>query len=229
MLNWNLKVSGETIQKAEENTYIGGKPKIPPEIVIPKCSMCDNELTFMFQIEFPPEHEWYGKSLAVFFCTKNFHDEYCIPEFPHVPDLYGVEVTSDFLKQYERNFKVIVFDSDKGQIREDYEEKVAYKSLYIASKNCEDLNSDFVLGGEPTWIMGMDETPHSIDGKELTLLLQVKEDYLFQTVPLAPPQVTSMGRPRNDSNYKLFVSDRIYFWGVKDKSIPLVYISVQAP
>ena len=46
--------------------------EIPPESVIPKCSMCNNELTFMFQIEFPPEHEWYGKSLAVFFVQSLF-------------------------------------------------------------------------------------------------------------------------------------------------------------
>ena len=46
----------------------------------------------------------------------------------------------------------------------------------------------------------------------------------FQTVPSAPPQATIMGRFRNDSNYQLFASDRIYFWGVKDKSIPYIYL-----
>lgn len=38
--------------------------------------------------------------------------------------------------------------------------------MYIASRDCEDLNSDFVLGDESTWIMGMVETPHTVDGKE---------------------------------------------------------------
>lgn len=39
--------------------------------------------------------------------NQNFYDQYCMSEFPHVPDLYGTEITSDFLKQYERNFKVL--------------------------------------------------------------------------------------------------------------------------
>ncbi len=229
MLNWNLEVMEKTKQTAEDKTFIGGKPNIPPEIAIPQCSLCGEELTFMFQVEFPKGHDWYGKTMAMFFCTAMFHDEFCIPEFPDVPDLYGVDITSDFLNRYARNFKVIIFDSEKGRVREDYKEKVAFKRLDISSTNCLNDEADFVLGGDPIWIMGEDETPHSIDGKELTLLLQVREDYLFETIESAPLQATINNEFCQDHNYYLFAADRIYFWGVKDQSSPLVYISVQAP
>ena len=229
MTNWNLEIMDGLKQTEEERSFIGGKPNIPPEIVIPQCSMCNSELTFMFQIEFPMGHSWHGKSLAVFFCTTTFHDEFCIPEFPDVQDLFGVDITADFLRHYARNFRVIVFDTAKGKVRENYEEKVAFKKLRISSTNCIDSRAIFVLGGDPIWIMGIDETPRSIDGREPTLLLQVKEDFLFQTIESAPPQETIMKALREDGNYQLFASDRIYFWGVKDKSIPLVYITVQSP
>lgn len=229
MLNWNYDILDGDNQSFETSSFIGGKPKIPAEIAIPRCSLCNNELTFMFQVEFPPEHDWYGKSLAVFFCTTAFHNRYCIPQFPQVPDLFGANISSEFLRRYGRNFRTIVFDSNQGTLREDYEEKVAFKTLQMRSKNKVDKKAPFILGGSPIWIMGVDETPGTIDGKELTLLLQIKENYRFQITPSAPPQATIMNRYRDDGTYELFAADRIYFWGVKDKSSPLIYISVQAP
>lgn len=229
MLNWNFDIGDGENQSLETNSFVGGKPKLPMDITIPRCSLCNNELTFLFQVDFPLGHDWYGKSMAVFFCTATFHNQYCIPMFPKVPDLFGANISSEFLQRYARNFRTIVFDSEKGVMREDYEEKVAFKILKMRSKNVVDRDVPFSLGGEPIWIMGVDETPSSIDGKELTLLMQIKEDYLFEAIPSAPPQATIMNSHRRDGKYELFAADRIYFWGVKDKSIPLIYISVQAP
>lgn len=229
MLNWNFDIVDGKEQSLEISSFIGGKPKIPIDITIPRCSLCNNELTFLFQVDFPLGHDWYGKSLAVFFCTATFHNQYCIPMFPKVSDLCGANITSEFLKRYSRNFRTIVFDSEKGVVRGDYEEKVKFKTFQIRSKNEIDNEAPFSLGGTPIWIMGVDETPSSIDGKELTLLMQIKEDYWFDITPSAPPQATIMNRYRSDGKYELFAADRIYFWGVKDMSTPLIYISVQAP
>lgn len=185
----------------------------------------------MFQIAFPLEHSWFGKSFALFFFTNQFHEEFCIPEFPDVIDLNGAQITKDFLDGYERNFKLLIFDIEKGVVRNEYKEKVVYKPLEMLRIEGADSQAEFVIGGEPIWIMGYDETPGSIScNDKVELLLQIREDYMFERLSEAKPQESMFGdRLKKVNLYELFAANRIYFWGTTDTVSPAVYISVQSP
>ena len=69
MKSWRAALQNGAVQTGEENSFIGGKPKLPPGTEIPKCTLCGRELTFFFQIAFPENYPWAGKSMAVFDCT----------------------------------------------------------------------------------------------------------------------------------------------------------------
>lgn len=228
MKAWRLEAVRDCAQTEEWDSFIGGKPKLPPGTDIPKCELCGKELTFMFQTAFPQGHMWAGKSMAVFYCVESWHDAYCIPELPQ----QRADISEEFLRTYQRNFRVIVFDTPLGKTAGAYREKVAFQALRPVPETRTKREWDFVMGGRPIWIMGIPERPNSIAGIEKpALLLQVKEGFRFPVLPAAPKQANPFA-PGGRSLfpwYDLFVSNRVYFWGVQQNGTERVYISVQRP
>lgn len=228
MRSWKLEAAGPCAQTKECDTFIGGKPKLPPEIDIPKCELCGKELTFLFQVAFPEGHAWAGKSMAVFYCVESWHDRYCIPELPQDMD----NISEPFLRGYERNFRIIVFDTLRGQWNSTYQEKVAFQALRAVPEEETKQEWDLVIGGRPIWIMGVSEKPSTIAGLEdPVLLLQVREDFHFPILPAAPRQANPFapGGVSLFPRYDLFAADRIYFWGVQSGGTEWIYTSVQRP
>lgn len=228
MKSWKLEIIRDCAQTNECNSFIGGKPKLPPNVDIPKCKLCGKELAFMFQVAFPQDHVWAGKSIAIFYCIETWHGNYCIPELPQ--KIAGADISEEFLRNYERNFRVIVFDTPLGKIVDTYQEKVAFQMLQAIPEKQTKQDWSFVIGGRPISIMGMAERPNTILGIEKPiLLLQVKEEFHFPILPTAPKQANPFA-PGGKSLfpwYNLFVSNRIYFWGVQNNGTEMVYISVQ--
>ena len=73
-----------------------------------------------------------------------------------------------------------------------------------------------------------------IGGKPMGLLLQVAENFNFEKLPDAPPEMersymgNSRYKARKEPNYTLFYEfNRVYLWGPEDPSDPVVYINVQ--
>ena len=230
MHSWQCKINQGAPQNNSYDSFIGGKPKIPASMEIPCCTLCKERLTFMFQIAFPKGHFWYGKSLALFFCKSHYHQGYPIPEMPNVEDLFGANISEEFLKTYERNFRILIFESELGCIRNDYEEKVTFSPLEICKVDQMDPSADIMLGGTPIWIMDIDETPGKIaSSEEIGLLFQIREDFTFDKLPDAPPEETILGTKRTENIYTLFAADRVYFWGTIGQIPPAVYVSVQRP
>ena len=231
MLTWNLYPVGDGIQTPEEDTFIGGKPKLPPDVPLPECPLCGKDLTFFLQAAFPQGHPWQGISLALFYCTDTWHERLSIPEVPNVRNLNNADIPSQFLRQYEQTFRALVFDTSRAVLREDYQERVAFQALFPAKSNRSRPDAEGTLGGEPVWIMGWPERPATVDGeRKLTLLMQVREDIRFPKLPDAPPQVNPFLRSGLSTQpwYNLFARGRVYFWGTEEPSDMPVYISVQA-
>ena len=230
MKSWKLEPLSDRRQTEEEDTFLGGKPKLPPDVSLPSCRLCGKELAFFFQVAFPQGHKWEGKSMAVFYCVEEWHDRYCIPELPDGPSLNKVDVTADFLNQYQRNFRVLVFDTAKAVLVEGYQEKVAFRSMAITQEDKTDSGWDMVIEGRPVWIMGQAERPASVAGdKKPVLLLQVREDFKFPILPDAPREAAPFFPTKVSPFlwYSLFARDRIYFWGGQGQEGEKVYISVQ--
>lgn len=63
---WNCTI--ETVAQQDlDDLFIGGIPKLPPELSIPTCTLCSQKMSFMFQVAFPKGHIWEGKTLALFY------------------------------------------------------------------------------------------------------------------------------------------------------------------
>ncbi|CAG9611928.1 hypothetical protein BACCIP111899_01100 [Bacillus rhizoplanae] len=225
-----LKMDQSNQQQNESDlSFIGGHPCIPSSIEIPVCRLCGAEQTFFFQVAFPENHIWHDFSMAVFACTSCAHEEYLIPEMLH-DTLLGVDVPKGFLESYQRNFKIIIFETNEGSLRNDYKEKVQFRRWNLTLTSETD-RSENKIGGQPNWLLD-DETPTTYNSTvAMYFLMQLMEDLKFDIVPDAPPQIRIglRGKPEPSKHryYELFLANNLYFFGTKDRSEPLVYILTQ--
>lgn len=217
-------------QGEHDQSFIGGRPRIPPEDPIPLCKLCRSELAFFFQVKFPNGHDWAGKSLAVFACVACANEDKLIPAMLSGP-LSRADIPVGFLEEYQDNFRFLVFPSDAAVMRA-CDEKVEFKRL--ALEPCADLRSPgFKIGGVAAWIQD-DEAPSSYAGEiAMSFLLQLPQGYAFKTVSAAPAQVELGldGRPipANRKHYELFLANAIYMFATADPRNPLVYAITQVP
>ena len=220
-------------------SFIGGYPRIPITEDFPKCQLCGAEQSFFFQVAFPKNHVWKDLSIAIFACTSCDDEKYCIPEMlpsgnPSIGldqgGLYGVNIPKNFLRSYQRNFRILIFPTDQGELRTEYVPKVAYKKLKLSAQGCKEAIG--IVGGKPRWIQG-DETPASYDVHvPMKFLMQINEYLQFDILPGAPSQMeydffTDEIKPSKMRYYELFLGNSIYFFGTEPPYEPLVYVFTQ--
>ncbi|SDM85174.1 hypothetical protein SAMN04488137_2241 [Fictibacillus solisalsi] len=221
-----LEESG--LQEKGDLTFIGGLPRMPASEPLPPCELCGEKLTFFFQVSFPVGHSWEGKTMAVFACTMCAHEEYLIPEMLQ-DTLKGIDIPQGFLKSYQKNFRIFLFETENGELRNDYEEKIKFVRWRQSSAETPD-ETHAKIGGSPNWLLD-DETPATYSTKvSMIFLMQLPQDMKFETVENAPSQrvLNLEGKPSSSrhSYYELFLANQIYFFGTKDME-PLVYILTQ--
>lgn len=225
-----LKTDASTDTQSEKDySFIGGLPRIPEKTALPTCRLCGSELTFFFQVAFPNDHAWANLSMALFACTSCVHEEYFIPKMLDGP-LPGINIPENFLTDYQKNFRVLVFKTEEGRLRHDYTEKVAFKRWQLVSSN-RDSARETKIGGMPGWLLE-DEAPATYNQTTpMVFLMQIQEDFPFDKLPDAPPQImlglTQEPEPSDDPYYELFLGNNVYFFGTKDSDDPLVYILTQ--
>jgi hypothetical protein len=208
-------------------SFIGGKPSLPRDICIPDCQLCGSQLTFFFQIAIPTNHQWEGLSMAIFACTTCVNEEYLIPEMPD-GILSNIKLPKGYLHTYQRNFKILVFKT-KEAVTKKYTEKIKYKPISLQATKNLNISLD-KLGGNPNWLLD-DESPSMYDEVPMFFLLQMLENYQFEILPNALPQMT-LGLngdpiPSEERYYELFLGNKLFFFGTEDRSNPLVYITTQ--
>lgn len=219
----------EQDKQLTEKTFLGGKPYLPANEIIPVCELCSYQLTFFLQVTFPDLHEWNGLTLSLFACTNCHDDNYLIPEMLTLR-LQGVVIPDGFLKNYQKNFRVIVFNHNVGVLRKDYEEKIKFKPIHITDSKLSETRKH-KLGGEPDWLLE-DESPSEYHGNEMFFLLQIPEEYKFEILPNARGQIKysyfkNTFIESDKPHYDLFLGNNLYFFGSRDKSNPEVYIITQ--
>ncbi|MFC3846183.1 zinc ribbon domain-containing protein, partial [Paenibacillus sp. MAH-36] len=103
-------IIGQATEEQSSNyvSFVGGKPRIPRDINIPKCKLCGSEEAFFFQLAFPTDHAWKDKSMAVFACISCVDEKYFIP--PMIKgSLQNAIIPAGFLDEYQVNFNILVF------------------------------------------------------------------------------------------------------------------------
>ncbi|MED2970982.1 hypothetical protein P4361_01665 [Fictibacillus sp. B-59209] len=227
---YRIKISdSEETQSQSDLSFLGGKPRVPKSIDIPKCELCGEEQSFFFQIAFPENHKWNEFSMAVFACTSCAHEGYFIPEMLE-DELSGINIPSDFLREYQKNFRIEVFKTTDGAIQTNYKEKVKFKRITLIEEIDKEIFNN-KIGGSPNWVAD-DETPGSYNKTEpMVFLMQLLEDFKFEKLPDAPSQVklsfTKKQEPSNRDYYELFLGNNIYFFGTASLENPLVYVLTQ--
>lgn len=218
-----------TAQRVDSETFIGGHPKLPADDALPICSLCGALQSFFLQVAFPHGHYWDGLSMAVFACTSCVDENYLIPEMLQAR-LYLAVIPDGFLDTYQRNFRLLVFETGSGVVRRDYSERVRFQALRVVEAEAPEEGHSIRLGGASEWILE-DESPESYQGVPMFFLLQIPPDFHFGLVPGAPRQIelSLAGTPEESPNdyYLLFNGNAIYLFGTRSGLEPKIYVITQ--
>lgn len=230
---YHLVFSKETKQTGKEECFVGGKPKLPPELTIPLCTLCGKEQDFFLQIAFPEHHPWAGLTLAIFACTRCADSNYLIPEMLIGP-LKGGNIPKNFLSKYQRNFRFEIFRTVECQLINNYKERVKFRALFLQNSGLSHTNTGVlfgVVGGSPQWILE-DESPQFYDfSTPMCFLFQIYQGIQFETVSGALPQIElgldGTPEPSRADYYHLFIGNAVYFFGTVNTTFKMVYAITQ--
>lgn len=230
MSNQFLMLVTNASQTGGESSFVGGLPRLPVDMAIPVCGFCGAVQSFFFQVAFPRGHAWAGLSVATFACTGCVDKDHLIPEMVS-GRLRDAEPATSFLRDYQRNFRFVVFASETGVLRSDYAERVRFRPIELASNVLPGSSTLGLLGGSPVWLME-DEYPRSIGpGEEPIFLCQLFEGGRFELVPDAPRQMELAidGSPARspDDCYDLFLGNALYLFGAPARTTDAIYALTQ--
>ena len=229
----------EEEQCPEDTTFIGGFPRLPAEVELPRCGLCGAIQTFFFQVAFPSDHIWSGNSLAVFACTMCATQKHWIPPMFYTTKK-PLDIPDEFFQNYQINFRFFVFQTNEGQLRYDYTPRVSFlrwhllpvEDDYLEEENTIDEYGMFSkVGGRPIWLQ-FDNAPTTLSSYiPMHFLLQVEHDFEFETVTGAPPQRVIDAQTGklilSDEPYYLFLGGAVYLFGTPEPDQRLVYVVIQ--
>jgi len=209
-----LNIYSKPSSATKGRSYIGGSPLLPKDFQWPSCELCGADLEFFFQIELPKPHPLAGKLISVFFCVDCVDEDYLIPEM--LPDIRrGHSVPDGFLDAYQRNFRVLVFDSNEELFKSNKTSSIVPRRLEI--NNAGDGDAFGQIGTKPLWLT-QDESPsHYGDNTKFSFLFQLSSGLVFRVFEDAKRQIElnlkGQPEPSQEDYYQLFLGNETYFWG----------------
>ena len=212
-------------------SFLGGRPKLPPGIELPTCLNCGALQTFFLQVAFPEGQAWVGHSLAVFGCVACEDRVYPFPAVNYLtfPSVFESRDTGDLLPNedipdgtldaYQRTGRFLVFPTGTSVVRSDYAERVCYRSIRFQpfSDVGARPTSKSKLGGDPGWV-NTPCPPGNYLGEPLEFLMQWKGDFEFNRLPGSPASYNPFAEDYPDTmenigHYNLFYGIQLFFWG----------------
>lgn len=219
----------ERSQSANDDSFIGGVPKLPEGTALPRCTLCGAEESFFFQVALPAGSFWGGLSLAVFACTCCVDESHLIPQMLPGP-LKNVDIPEGFLDSYRTNFRFLTFQTALAAPYMGYQERIKFKPFQLQRIADPDA-SENKIGGTPNWLQD-DEYPKSYGGvTPMHFLLQLLNGFRFEIIENAPRQIelgldgSPQASPMN--YYQLFNGNRIFLFATVGTPEPLVYAVTQ--
>ena len=213
---WHLE--GEEIQDSSVRSYVGGLPRLPQDLDLPRTAETGELMTFFFSIDLSFSSKWRGKTLSVFATTDHFDENDCIPQM-FANNIKGYDVPDGALDAYQRQFRVFITSESDAVLRKDYQPRVRYNVIRSGERPADKA----VLFGEqnvdPIWVLD-DETPGTYDRKEgFEFLFQTRQHYRYSLVADAPRQMvldyTTNGNrltPSLVDKYDLWVNNAAFFF-----------------
>lgn len=213
--------------QSSQISFVGGRPNVPDNFEIPKCLLCGSDQAFFLQIELPADCSRSGEVMAIFQCTSCVHEDALIPKMIDGV-LKNAVISENFIKSYQKNFRVIFFSKDNINVMDDYIPRIDFREInLLSSKEGVILGR---VGGKPAWVME-DEAPCCLDnGKDLNFVVQLNMNFEYEIVSGAPRQIVmdifGSPRPSDDNYYRLFIGNEVYIF-VNNDGYPLPYVITQ--
>ena len=205
---WHLH--REEAQDPDVKSHIGGLPRLPQDLDLPRTVETGELMTFFFSMDLSFDPRWQGRTLSVFATTTHFDETDCIPQM-FANSTNGYDVPSGALDAYQRQFRIFITSESDAILRKDYLPRVRYNVI----RNGERLADKAVLFGEqnidPTWVLD-DENPGTYGGKEkFVFLFQTRQHYRYSLVADAPRQMV-LDYAANDSQLTPSLVDKYDLW-----------------
>ena len=126
--------------------------------------------------------------MAVFACTSK------------VTSIY--EDDDDFVEKYQRAFRIMVFETERGEMMRGYVERVAFAPLELEGRRQGAIG---FLNDKPKWENG-DNAPATVAGSPAMFLFQLFAEVTFPFDDEPEPVV-------DEGLYQLFLQNNVYFFG----------------
>lgn len=215
-------------QLDSHKSFVGGYPNIPLNMSLPKCSLCDNDMTFFFQVAFPENYFWGGYSLALFACTSCAQRGHFIPIWP---EPMTTVIPEGFLNidRYQTNFRILTFETSKASLRSDYVPRVKFFSwMFKNASNAVEYKTK-LYGDLPKRIAEQYLIPREYESNELKLVLSIAPNQTYDIYETAPRQKVFQYAPhlpdtRAEENYLLFLANGLYFFATDIKEADKIFI-----
>jgi hypothetical protein len=211
-----------TEQDPNRRSFQGGSPVMPSEIESPRCKLCDAELTFFFQVEFPTKTAWAGRTLCMFACTTCQDLEYGLPRRPPGYTVEKVVIPDGYIEEYQIDFRTLVFENTQVAVpRSDIVARFDHQPFEFQRLTDNNKSYESKIGGRPYGLYES-EVPLSYMGSAMTFLMQLEYEWVFKVregMPLVPG---FGGLP--DQEGALFWGLPTYFSGTIDLQPPKVWV-----
>lgn len=223
--------SKRSTQPPMTDSHIGGEVTLPDSVANMRCVFCKALMPLFFKMELSHTRAFQNHSLLVFACVACVHEDKLIPQMLKGP-LKGVEVSSDFLRSYQTNFRCLILP--KNELAMGTKINPAVKLVTLEPKGDGKVYCGKRLfgqvGGKPKWVLG-DESPGLCDGERaFEFVLQLSPHWMFETLTEAPRQMelnlTRKPVLRDTPGYDLFIGNTVYFFAVPGEN-DLVYVITQ--
>jgi hypothetical protein len=211
-----------TEQDPDRRSFQGGSPVMPSEIESPRCKLCDAELTFFFQVEFPAKTVWAGRTLCMFACTASQDLKHGLPGRPPRYTVEQVVIPDGYIEEHEINFRTVVFENTQvAVLKSDIVARFDHQPFEFQRLRDNNKTYESKIGGRP-YGQYEPEVPLSYMGSSMTFLMQLEDDWVFKVREGMPlfPKLGSVP----DQEGVLFLGVQTYFSGTIDLQPPKVWV-----
>ena len=222
MASYKIVKLPATEQDSSRRSFQGGSPVMPSDIESPRCRFCDAALTFFFQVEFPKNTAWAGRTLCMFACTSCQDGTFLLPGRPPGYTVEQVVIPDGYIEEHEINFRTMVFENTQvAVLRSDIVARFDHQPFEF--QRLTPTNKSYVtkIGGRP-YGQYEPEVPLSYMGSAMTFLMQLEDDWVFKVREGMPlfPKLGSVP----DQEGVLFLGVQTYFSGTIDLQPPKVWV-----
>jgi hypothetical protein len=218
-------------QHDDDLVYIGGVPRLPPEVSWPTCKRCGTALTFYLHFAMPEGYPWAGRAINVFACTARCEGPEIAPDgLCDYNTGDEIRVRPGYIPMYDKFFRLLVTTVAVSAPRPGPGARLRFVRL-TAKPTASAASKGLRIGGEPAFPRYWPRLKIRYDGRNevAPLLFQVPRSQRFAPLSGMPPQESFRNRQRQLMNqpplsdYELFAGGALWVFGLETERGPVAW------